>query len=417
MRPVLLLILFSIFTAHYLRAQALLRGQVVDAQTREPLPYVRVKLTQASCNKTTETLSDGSGMFTLALHGCPPQATDSVAAFMVGYHTLRFPVIQFNAGDHILRLSPESVNLQTVEITALKKTGAQIVRKAYNRITANYPVSLFAVTSGECNALQQSTWHDNTKRGLFATRFCLTDSGYTTDLRTIKTHMLEYNQDAGYKAGFDKASMQVDTAIGKRYSKLWGIIASMGERMTWPYYEYDPIRQSHQEGPGRMFLRFNQDFVNDAKFGEPSLGRFKIFDADRILVSFTYTPPNPSANPKNTGRSVYYRGNIYIDTESYAIVRFTYEIVFTDSTGQSLVASAQQTDYAPISAKSRKMVLAHYMKTFELRYYNPTDAADYYSVLHQFSVCNINYGKPLKNPPMQPALNPTLPLSVYRCQD
>lgn len=392
-------------------------GTVLDAQTNEPLPYVRIKAVQPQCSTVAQTLTDGNGRFVLMLADCSTQPTDSVIASMVGYMASATLLQPFMQGDRVLRLKPESVNLATVEITALKKAGSQIVHKAYNHIAANYPTTLFAVTDAECNALQQSTWQNNTKRALRTTRLCLSDSGYTTDLRTIKPHTLEYNQDSGYKSGFGKSGTQIDTAIGKRYSRQWGIIAYAAEKTTWPYYEYDPIRQAHQEGPGSLFLRFNQDFVKDAKFSEPSLGRFKLFDTDRILVSFTYEPTGAPLTTKSNVPRVNYRGNIYIDPDSYAIVKFTYEIVLIDINGQSLVASAQQTDYTPLNGKSRKMVLARYQKTFELRYYNPGNTSDYYSIINQFKVCNINYGKPVKITTQQAVLNPSLPLDLYRCQE
>ncbi len=340
---------------------------------------------------------------------------------MIGYKILRVGLQNFLGSDHVLRLNTDSITLGAVEIIALKKSGVSVVRKAYNRIAANYPTTFYAVTSGESSGMQQTTWLENTKRSLYTTRFALSDSGYTTSLGNIKSTTLAYNQDTSYKTGYMMSLQHVDTAISNRYSKKWGVLAGLVNKgVTWPYHTRDPIRQSNETGVGTFTLFFNADFIAGATFSDPTLVRFKLFDTERILVSFKYTPPSTSIVLSANGRSMLYRGNIYIDPATYGIVRFTYESVFIEKNGSSLVASNQQTDYAPLLPKSKKLVVARSQITYELRFYNPANTSDYYSVLTQFNACNLEYSKTVKvtlKNPVQPLLEPTLPLDEYRCQE
>lgn len=98
------------------RAQHTVSGTLLDAQTREPLPYVNIGIVGTS----TGTVSGPDGTFSLFLR----QAADSVAAVIrcshIGYLDVQLPLSEAKTDGWIVEMERNAVVLNTVQVRANK---------------------------------------------------------------------------------------------------------------------------------------------------------------------------------------------------------------------------------------------------------------------------------------------------------
>ena len=108
----LLLLIFGISLSA--RAQAVLTGQVLDAETRTPLPGAHVLIDSTA----HATVTNAAGLFTLHL----PPGRYTISVRFVGYETTRQPV-ELVADDTAfvpILLRPTSFELEGIQVTALR---------------------------------------------------------------------------------------------------------------------------------------------------------------------------------------------------------------------------------------------------------------------------------------------------------
>jgi hypothetical protein len=108
-------LLFLIVAAVSVSAQKMtvVKGTVIDAETKEPLPLVNI----AFVNTSIGTTSDFDGSFVLE----SKWATDSIIISYVGYQSQKLPVTKFEKQEVNVALVPFTLSLQTVEIKAKRK--------------------------------------------------------------------------------------------------------------------------------------------------------------------------------------------------------------------------------------------------------------------------------------------------------
>lgn len=110
--PILMLCVASISSS----AQKLtvVKGTVVDSETKEPLPLVNI----AFVNTSIGTTSDFDGSFVLE----SKWATDTIVVSYVGYQTQKIPITLNERQTVNVALEPYALSLQTVEIKAKRKS-------------------------------------------------------------------------------------------------------------------------------------------------------------------------------------------------------------------------------------------------------------------------------------------------------
>ena len=107
-RPLICILLFVSWER---LAQRTIRGQVVNGETEEPLPFSTIFL----ANTTKGTTADGHGRFILT--NVQPGRYDMVVSF-VGYETFAFPVQADSARTYKVRLKPMANQLAEVHVKA-----------------------------------------------------------------------------------------------------------------------------------------------------------------------------------------------------------------------------------------------------------------------------------------------------------
>lgn len=111
--PVVLISLLSCFLSW---SQQDFKGQVLDAKTGEPIPYVNIGIV----DKGVGTVSDEDGIFHVPLDVSDYDEKDTIQISSLGYETIKIPVLeipfQYN-GYPTLQLNPLDINLDEVFVT------------------------------------------------------------------------------------------------------------------------------------------------------------------------------------------------------------------------------------------------------------------------------------------------------------
>lgn len=109
-----------------------LSGKVLDAETKEPLPFTNI----AVIGKQLGTVSNLEGYFMLEA-----QPEDSIVFSYVGYRSAKFLAADlFNQSQ--VRLNPASVNLKEVHVSSKALTTKEILKKVEERFESNHNMNL-----------------------------------------------------------------------------------------------------------------------------------------------------------------------------------------------------------------------------------------------------------------------------------
>ncbi len=115
-----------------LPAQQQVRGLVIDAATRETLPYVSI----AVAGTTYGTVSNQNGEFSLNLDKLNP--SDSITFHCLGYEY--FGITRDGLKDGMtVRLKEKRIDLKSITIVAKQLSAEGLIKKAVERRAVNYP--------------------------------------------------------------------------------------------------------------------------------------------------------------------------------------------------------------------------------------------------------------------------------------
>lgn len=136
----LLLVLFiqSVSWSQTANDQQVLKGQIQDEITKEPLAFATVSL----LGSTNGVVSNFLGEFTFNLQKWSTE--DTLLISMMGYTQLMLPFRELDDQSYItIELAPSVVMLQGIEVKFKTLTGKEIIQKAIDHIPDNYPSSPF----------------------------------------------------------------------------------------------------------------------------------------------------------------------------------------------------------------------------------------------------------------------------------
>ena len=302
-----------------------IRGRVLDADTGKPLAYVNVGIPERGIG--TATNDDGSFLLKVPAR----YSNSTLQASFIGYQTYRQPVNTINEVLRI-RLKPVAEQLNTVTVTPGQ--GRDIVRRAIAAIPTNYPRTASGGTAfyresllgkdGQYNYLAEGVLR------VYKTRYKSEKEG-TVGL--IEGRMLNLRDplDTTVSSGFSSGHMAVhrfdivkhrleflDTYLLPRYSY---------EVVDVTYYNERPVYVI-AFGPGSKSMTGEDEGVNvqlerndDRYAGKPKRRGRRGGLLGAILRGENYNSKDQRFD--NTAR---YTGKLYIDTESYAILRAEYEV-------------------------------------------------------------------------------------------
>jgi hypothetical protein len=278
-----LLIILSLIAIHSTQAQALISGQVKNAETLEPIQYVTVLL--STTLKGTST--DENGMFTLEI---PNYSSDNKFYFqIVGYKSFEISLVKLIREEVVfLELDEQKID----EVTINPINAYAIVQKAIERIPANYyspPIAQevyyrqILETNEELNILEE---------------------GHFNIINTFNRKKMPKSVSVKNARGY------IDM---KAYADLGKIVARN--------IDDDSI---YIALTAESLLGFNPDMEalrndNDGIFGDNSLKYYNYKFAgmsiknDRILYMITF-------DQKEDKKKTLYQGIMFIDTANYAVV-------------------------------------------------------------------------------------------------
>ncbi|NLR91786.1 carboxypeptidase-like regulatory domain-containing protein [Flammeovirga agarivorans] len=114
-------------------AQDIIRGVVVDAETKESLPYTNIIL----ANAKKGTVSNADGKFNLSLKNI--DTSDTLVFSYGGYETVKVVIDKLPRNCQIA-LKPNIVNLEEVEVTDKQENVKDIIAKIEDNFEKNYVV-------------------------------------------------------------------------------------------------------------------------------------------------------------------------------------------------------------------------------------------------------------------------------------
>jgi len=116
-----------------------IRGVVLDKKSRKPLPYANVFIV----NKSAGTITNASGAFMLKLSDIPPE--DTLGVSYIGYSLFRMPVYDIDTNYLTIRLSTSHVQID--EIIIRPYDPIYIITKAIESIPENYELNASVLTA------------------------------------------------------------------------------------------------------------------------------------------------------------------------------------------------------------------------------------------------------------------------------
>ena len=214
-------------------AQLLIEGKIVDADTKEPLPFVNISV--VSKNQGTTTGIDG--VFKLSA-----TTADSLSISYMGYETVKIAVADNSVKSVCLK--PKSHELKEVEVSAGENPAFRIVRLAIENASRNDPENL-------------SSFHYNAYHKLYATAEGSFDTMQhkTAAVKFFEKHYLFLNETYSER-NFIRSRHDKETILGNQMSGVKDpFFAVLGNRFqSFSFYK------SH-------ITLLDQEFVNPVSAG------------------------------------------------------------------------------------------------------------------------------------------------------
>lgn len=130
-----------------------LRGQVFDKQTRKPLPFVTI----GSIDENFGTISNFDGYFTLKIS--PKNANSSVTVSHLGFKSQQLPAQAFIGAKVDIFLETEYVSIQEVIIRNIDPS--EVIKNVYSNRFENYPSEPIYITSFYREGVQKDSKYLN----------------------------------------------------------------------------------------------------------------------------------------------------------------------------------------------------------------------------------------------------------------
>lgn len=304
----LFLLLFPVLTATITYGQATkVKGKVIDAATKEPLPFCNVGFVKS----TVGTITDQNGFFTIDTQ----RPTDSISVQYVGYNRKAFAVKKGTVNTFEIALNPSTFTLDEVVVRPGENPAHAFLRKIIARKDHNNYVNLPSYKYNSYTKLQ-------------------------IDVNNIKSSLKDKKILQQFKFVFD----YVDTnkLTGKTYIPIL-----LSESLSDYYYsrsprrEHEVIKASHTSGidnksvaqfTSRMYQNVNiyDNFINFYDQGlispinNSGLLYYKYYLKDTAYIDnhrcvrMTFTPKRKQ-EPTFTGE-------MWVDDSTYAVVKITMQL-------------------------------------------------------------------------------------------
>jgi hypothetical protein len=273
--PLILLLSFSG------RAQILIVGKILDAESQEALPYVSIFLKENS----VATISNADGEFSLVI--ADSFATDTLAIAAMGYASYRIRVGDIDQPQTMLvRLKLKPIPLDEIVVRESKISAGDIVRSAFEQIENNFPTVPYKL-----NGFFREMWlEDDRCVQLIEAAIDVHDMGYA-GVRGSRPNSREKVDLKSVRTSNNYRHACFKNSAVERYNLVVGGLT------------HNPVRYRQ--------LNTSQ-WMRDKKFTTDSVVYFN--ERPVYVVSFlSYLRQYPNFERKNT---------LYIDAENYSIYKY-----------------------------------------------------------------------------------------------
>lgn len=274
-------------------AKITIRGTVVDAVTRESLPYAHILVKSASVG--TITNRDGNFSFSVdrSLLG------DSIGFSYLGYKSGYLIIEEMENKVHLVEMIPKPYSLSDIYVLPNGNTAEDIVKQAVKNIKRTY----------HRKRLQYEAFYRNTSfKGdraseLIEAALTIDDRGILTRAAYTKMRLNQFRKSKSYLT-------KTDTYWGKAFRKMFG-----HRNLFRSAYSNNHVRLynvSWWYRPLADFHNFSYNLV-----GSEWLDTVKVYK-----ISFAYAPDYKREKEDFDPLSARVEGYIYINSEDFGIVKF-----------------------------------------------------------------------------------------------
>lgn len=169
-----------------------LSGMVVDAETREPLPYANILIKMLGIG----TVTNSSGQFSFMVRNYI--SGNQIAFSFMGYSNSYFTIENISRENLVIEMVPKAYELQG--ITVLPQSAQEIVARAVKNIKRNYhrrPVQMDAF-------YRNTNYSDTTATQLIEAALLIEDKGIARPSATTKIELQEIRKSKNYQVQMDK---------------------------------------------------------------------------------------------------------------------------------------------------------------------------------------------------------------------
>ncbi|NOU18628.1 MAG: hypothetical protein HOO91_13815 [Bacteroidales bacterium] len=279
-----------------------INGAVFQINTSEPVGYAAISIKGKSIGTAANDLGNFSFYFSDSLKN------DTLMISSLGFKTYQKPINQI-LNDSIKTFYLDSTNIPIQPLFVLSKgeTAEQIVRKAIKKIKKNYPTKMYYMDA----FYRELCMRDDRYARLIEAAVSIQDFGYDTDLNLAKIKINEIRKSDSYLE-YDLRS--------KIYKKIFG-----ETNLILNIYNSDYVR-AIQNCSYTNFLC--KDNINRHVF---TLSGCNYIDKKLIyVISYRDT----LWDSKITVRTGDIGGNIYIQADDYAIIKFEWGFYAVNNSNQ-----------------------------------------------------------------------------------
>ncbi len=295
---------------------------IFDSLTNEPLPFATVYLKNIGIGTT----SDFSGQAQLNFNNEVPR-TDTLVCSYIGYMNQKIPIDLTKSIKIKIPLPPSSTNLSEFVVTYKKPlTTKQILKKCIKNTVKNYsntPVNL--------EGLYREILKDD--NNYIYLNEAVVNIQYTKYPQNRLDHKIweDWNYDDTYAFEFKGGWFsEFPTHFNTKQDKVKLIEARSSDNMSNNNFD-SPISGGPLSLTGKDFIKYRYDFLNPNNFN-----KYTYTKKDNELTNnhdcyVLYFYPNETNKKmvfdmgKKMKRSIYV-GRLYIDMESFAVVKMEYQL-------------------------------------------------------------------------------------------
>ncbi|MBN1990139.1 MAG: carboxypeptidase-like regulatory domain-containing protein [Bacteroidales bacterium] len=280
-----------------------IRGRVFDKEDRKPMPYVSVGIVSAAVG----TITNSEGYFVLTV--APEYLKESISLSHLGYKTQRWPISLLTSQVVDMFLETEFVSLQ--EVIIRNYDARAIVRKAFQERTKNYSNTPTYLTTFYREGVSRDTRYINYSEAIFSI------------YKAPYGNTFSRNQVKHLKSRRINSARQQDTLVVK-------IKSGVGTSLDLDIVKSLP------------------DFFDPAYFDNYTYSHVDIITMDsRTAFVISFVQKEHITEPL-------YKGLLYIDDSSFAILGADFEInqlYVTRASSFLVVKSSPKYRTKPVSVK------------------------------------------------------------------